>query len=376
MYRIAVTLCSLSFASVAFGQFGGSARASDDTAAIAADMRVAASALLESVRGDPEFSERLRNYSMEDELLLPLDDPERLDWVYWPAERAGLSFDLMHTKHRALTHDLLWTLASPKGYHKLVNIMTLETVLQATSGTGFPRGIEDYTLTLFGEPSGDAPWSWRLEGHHISLTITVVPGQGVSVTPTFLGADPAEVSFGPLAGLRVLRVEEDSARELVNSLSSAQKKAALLAGVPEYNASFGYSYDFDTPWDLLASNIMLDRSNWDAWKSTLAPDGIAFADLNGAQQSMLLALLDEVFNTYRPEIANTYRRSLDLNSLHFGWIGGLERGQPHYYRVQTDDFLFEYDNAQGNGNHAHEVWRSRSGDFGDDLLTRHYALAH
>jgi hypothetical protein len=189
MYRIAVTLCSLSFASVAFGQFGGSARASDDTAAIAADMRVAASALLESVRGDPEFSERLRNYSMEDELLLPLDDPERLDWVYWPAERAGLSFDLMHTKHRALTHDLLWTLASPKGYHKLVNIMTLETVLQATSGTGFPRGIEDYTLTLFGEPSGDAPWSWRLEGHHISLTITVVPGQGVSVTPTFLGAD-------------------------------------------------------------------------------------------------------------------------------------------------------------------------------------------
>jgi hypothetical protein len=41
--------------------------------------------------------------------------------------------------------------------------------------------------------------------------------------------------------------------------------------------------------------------------------------------------------------------------------------------VQGKDFVFEYDNAQGNGNHVHEVWRSRAGDFGDDLLRRHKA---
>jgi hypothetical protein len=35
--------------------------------------------------------------------------------------------------------------------------------------------------------------------------------------------------------------------------------------------------------------------------------------------------------------------------------------------------VFEYDNAQGNGNHVHEVWRSRGGDFGEDLLRRHKA---
>ena len=178
--------------------------ATNDELAVA--MTAAARALLESVRGEPEFSEVLREYSMEDELLRPLDDNERLNWTYWPTERVGLKFDLMHSKHRALTQELLWTIVSIKGYHKLLNIMQLENFLAATSGTGFPRGIEDYTLTLFGEPSSNSPWAWRLEGHHISLSITVVPGQGIAVTPTFMGADPAEIPFGPLAGVRVLRV--------------------------------------------------------------------------------------------------------------------------------------------------------------------------
>ena len=339
-------------------------------------MTTAARALLDAVRGDPEFSERLRAYSMEDRLLLTLDSPEREKWAYWPTERAGLSFDLMHAKHRALTHELLWLLVSNRGYHKLLNIMQLENVLQATSGTGFPRGIEDYSLTLFGEPSDTAPWAWRFEGHHISLSITVAPGQGFTVTPTFLGADPAEVTFGPLAGVRVLRVEEDLGLRLVNSLSPAQLRVAIVPGDAEFNRNAGFAYPNDAPWDLLASNILRDRGDWDWWKTGLQPDGIPFRDLDGAQQATLLAILDEIVTTYRPEIADVYRGALDLEGLHFAWIGGTKKGEPHYYRIQTGDFLFEYDNVQGNANHIHEVWRSRNGDFGEDLLRRHRAAAH
>lgn len=344
--------------------------------AIAAAMTSAARALLEAVRGDPEFSEALQDFSMEDQLLLAFDDEERRNWVYWPAERSGLSIDYMHTKHRALVHDLLWTLVSAKGYHKLLNIMQLESLLAATSGTGFPRGIEDYSVTLFGEPGGESPWAWRFEGHHLSLSITVAPGEGFTVTPTFLGADPAEVRFGPLGGLRVLRVEEDLGRALVNSLSAEQRAAALLSGDPAYNAARGYTYPYDAPWDLYSSNIFKNREEWDDWKTALAPDGIAFGDLDGNQQATLLALLDEIFTTYRPEVAESYRSSLDLEGLTFAWIGGLAKGEPHYYRVQNGDFLFEYDNVQGDGNHVHEVWRSRGNDFGEDLLRRHRAAAH
>jgi hypothetical protein len=254
--------------------------------------------------------------------------------------------------------------------------MQLENVLQATSGTGFPRGIEDYSVTLFGEPSDTAPWAWRFEGHHISLSITVAPGQGFTVTPTFFGADPADVTFGPLAGLRVLRVEQDLGLKLVQSLDSAQLRAATVPGTPELNRAAGFAYPNDTPWDIIASTILRDRGDWNDWKTELTPDGIAFKDLTGAQQATLLGILDEIFTTYRPEIADVYRASLDLDGLRFAWIGGVKKGEAHYYRIQTRDFLFEFDNVQGNANHIHEVWRSRAGDFGEDLLRRHRAAAH
>jgi hypothetical protein len=375
MIRLGAVLLWLVTGAAALGQGAAGPPAVQDSE-LARAMTVPARALLEAVRGDPEFSERLRSYSMEDRLLLTLDSPEREKWAYWPTERSGLSFDLMHAKHRALTHELLWLLLSNRGYHKLLNIMQLENVLQPNSGTGFPRGMEDYSVTLFGEPSDSAPWAWRFEGHHISLSITVAPAQGFTVTPTFLGADPADVTFGPLAGVRVLRVEEDLGLQLANSLTPAQLRAAVVPGTPEWNRRGGFTYPNDTPWDIVAATILRDRSEWSAWKTELQPDGISFGDLNGAQQATLLAILDEIFTTYRPEIADTYRASLDLEGLQFAWIGGFKKGEAHYYRIQTSDFLFEFDNVQGNANHIHEVWRSRAGDFGEDLLRRHRMAAH
>jgi hypothetical protein len=53
-------------------------------------------------------------------------------------------------------------------------------------------------------------------------------------------------------------------------------------------------------------------------------------------------------------------------------MGGLERGQRHYYRVQGATFLIEYDNTQNDANHIHAVWRDFTGDWGLDLLSEHY----
>jgi hypothetical protein len=55
---------------------------------------------------------------------------------------------------------------------------------------------------------------------------------------------------------------------------------------------------------------------------------------------------------------------------------GTERDQPNYYRVQTPDFLIEFDKTQSNGNHVHSVWRDLKNDFGRDLLKEHYAASH
>ena len=62
--------------------------------------------------------------------------------------------------------------------------------------------------------------------------------------------------------------------------------------------------------------------------------------------------------------------------IYFAWAGGINRGGPHYYRVQTPSFLIELDDTQDNANHIHSVWRDFNGDFGGDLLKLHYDAHH
>ena len=61
-----------------------------------------------------------------------------------------------------------------------------------------------------------------------------------------------------------------------------------------------------------------------------------------------------------------------MHKIRFGWAGGTEVGEPHYYRIQGPTFLIEYDNVQNSANHVHTIWRDFDGDFGRDLLKDHY----
>jgi hypothetical protein len=67
-----------------------------------------------------------------------------------------------------------------------------------------------------------------------------------------------------------------------------------------------------------------------------------------------------------------------LDKLHFAWAGSQknELGQPHYYRIQSPQFLIEYDNVQNDANHVHTVVRDLSNDFGEDVLGHHYIRDH
>lgn len=110
----------------------------------------------------------------------------------------------------------------------------------------------------------------------------------------------------------------------------------------------------------------------------LEDKGIAYSQLNKEQQGMFLSLLQEYAHVQVEEIA---RQRLDairkagIAQVKFAWMGGLERGQPHYYRIQGATFLVEYDNTQNDANHIHTVWRDFKGDWGADLLALHYHTA-
>src|SRR5256884_3590590 len=156
-------------------------------------------------------------------------DDERLNWHFIPRERKGLPLLDMTPPQRDLAHALLAAGLSQRGYIKAVTIMSLEDVLRILEKADPNyRNPEKYYFSVFGEPSDTGTWGFRVEGHHVSQNFTIVNGK-VADTPSFFGANPAEVREGPRKGLRVLTAEEDLARDLLESLTPDQKKVAIVA---------------------------------------------------------------------------------------------------------------------------------------------------
>lgn len=288
----------------------------------------------------------------------PFNSEERLNWYYVPIARKGVPFKEMSEAARQAGMELLKLGLSQKGIERTETIRKLENVLRdIEQGKGPLRDPDNYFFTFFGEPT-DKAWGWRYEGHHCSLNFTVIDGNTIASTPQFFGANPAEVREGPMKGTRVLAAEEDLGRAVMKALSDGQKKQAVLTG--------------DAPADILTNNQR---------KAAIQEDsGIAYKSLSHEQQGMLLALIQQHASLQAPSTAKKRIDSLrkaGLDNVKFAWMGGLERGDKHYYRIQGSTFLIEYDNTQNNANHVHVVWRDFKGDWGADLLEMHYkAAAH
>lgn len=281
------------------------------------------------------------------------NDEERLNWHFIPRSRNGLSFNDMNEAQRELADRTMSTFLSARGYDRISRIRSLESVLKEIEVNGrFVRDPDAYFLTVFGEPSLDGTWAFRFEGHHIALNWTFVEGNGIASSPQFFGSNPAQVRSGPRAGLRVFAAEEDLARQLVISMNAMQQQQAILE-VEVPRDIFTAAEDEVTPFETT---------------------GIAFGNLNSNQQLNLMDLIEEVAGA-QPD-AVTAARMLQVRNgrddIRFTWIGGTGDADAHYWRVQGNDFLIEYDKTQNDANHIHLVWRDFDGDFGRDLIRLHY----
>ena len=313
-------------------------------------MCAAATRFLESLNGE----QRQR-------ATFAFDGDERTHWNFIPTEifpRNGLTLGQMNQSQRTLAHDLLKTGLSQRGYMTATQVMELEKVLAALENAQplrsnrFARDPEKYFFSIFGSPSTQHTWGWRVEGHHMSLHFTVVDGKLVAGSPSFFGSNPAEVREGPRKGTRVLGAEEDAARSLVESLDASQRERAII--------------NTTAPNDIVTmASVKIDP---------LSPVGIPASALTESQRALLRNLIEVYTGKMADDIAAERLARLQKagwDKVAFAWAGPLDRGQKHYYRVQGPTFLIEYDNTQNDGNHIHSVWREFHGDFGADLLREH-----
>ncbi|MBD2756213.1 DUF3500 domain-containing protein [Spirosoma validum] len=306
----------------------------------------------------------------------PFEDTERFNWHFVPRERKGLPLKQMTPDQRRAAMAMLKTGLSDQGYEKATSIIDMENVLRVIDNrppNDTYRDPENYSFTVFGSPDDKKPWSWRIEGHHLSLQFLSLTGQVLAQTPTFFGSNPgileydtkmadkrmgdARVNDLPQKGRQILKQETERAFALLKTLDADQRKKAIIAPV---------AYP-----EILTSNkrtASLERM-----------DGLMLSEMKADQRKLFLDLLQSYLTNYRITLAKQQMVKLEkagLDSLRFAWAGDLTpelgEGKGWYYRIHGPTILIEYDNTQTNANHIHTVVRDLTNDWGEDLLRAHY----
>lgn len=306
---------------------------------------------------------------------LTFNDTARLQWNNLPVglrARVGTSIGNMTEDQRKLVHRILSASFSSQGYLKATSIMHLDDLLSRYYDSLFyKKEISDTTYTFirsllwshknfyfafFGQPT-DGVWGYKLEGHHLSVNFTFVNDK-LSVTPFFIGTDPAEYPTSEYAGWRVLGQEEDLGIKLITLLSTVQQKKAIMSSA--------------VPQDIITGAESGKRlvDNW----------GILGAEMNRSQKGILQYIIREfVFNLEYEKAVIEYDKIVKagIDKIYFGWIGAIDEKKPHYYVLNGPTFLIEFDNNGGprnSANHIHAIWREKGNEYGEDVLKKHYQV--
>ena len=305
------------------------------------------------------FLASLDRSKLHKKAAFPFEHHERTNWHYIPRARAGLPLSEMDNTQTRAAYTLLKASLGENCFTKAKAITQHENILreiELSAGTLLlVRDPKLYYFSIFGTP-GDGPWGWQVDGHHLSVNYTLLDDKIVAVTPSFLGANPAEVREGPHKGLRILREEEEYGRDLFIALDETSRQRALIYPL--------------APSDILSRASV--RAEIDGVK------GMPSTEMTKTQGNLLNRLISTYVGRMPGDVAKKckHRFKNEEKSITFGWAGSIHERQPHYYRIHSKSFLIEYDNTQNEANHIHTVWRDLENDFGLDPLKSHYEQAH
>lgn len=265
------------------------------------------------------------------------NDTERLAWNFLPNIYRGVPVGDLGEAQSQHLDALLGQHLSSRGLAKLSGVRRLEQVLfERESRPDRPathRDPDRYWIAVFGTP-GEGPWGWRLQGHHLSFNFTT-DDAGCAHAPLFLGANPRVAE-----DLELLGAEERLARCLLQSLAGEQREAAVGSG--------------DLPRDVL----LVPKRN-----RAPEPAGLLAADMTAEQVELLSALRLHI-SSY---LVEGLGGGQEPTGLRFLWLGSTEPGEPHYWRIQSDQEVIEWCTPQGDPGHVHLVWRDLARDLGGAL---------
>lgn len=212
-------------------------------------------------------------------------------------------------------------------------------------GGGMAYGRQYYWIAIIGTPSETDPWQWQWGGHHVTVNATIV-GDTLSLTPSFIGVQPATYTDESGNTVRPLGDIEDEAFALINALDETQRGAAILG---------------DTYVDLVLGPGQDGK--------TLQPEGLPASEMTDDQRSALLQLMGHYAGLVNDAAAAARKAEVEegLDETYLAWYGSTTQGEAAYFRVTGPTIVIEYSPQSMGGDaadHIHGIYRDPTNDYG------------
>lgn len=282
------------------------------------------------------------------------DEAQKTRWSNLPEglfQRDGLMWGDLTAEQQDAWLALMQATLSDEGYQRVLAEWNGDATLASSDSGGGPGGgqlqygTEYYWVGIIGDPSETDPWQWQWGGHHVTVNATIA-GTELSLTPSFIGVQPATYTNADGETVRPLGDIEDQAFALVNALTAEQQAVAILG---------------DTPIDLVLGPGEDGR--------VIESEGLPAAQMTEEQKTAFLALIEAYTGLANDEDAASRNAQIaaDLDETSFAWYGPTEAGSAMYFRITGPTIVVEYSPQSMGGDasqHIHGIYRDPTNDYG------------
>ncbi|MCO6007859.1 DUF3500 domain-containing protein [Actinoallomurus purpureus] len=257
------------------------------------------------------------------------DQEQKQRWSNFPYgvfPRAGLKWGDLSTTQQNAWLAIMKASLSHEGYKRVLAEWNADDANATETGQSNLFGKKYYYIALIGNPSTTGPWMWQFGGHHVTVNAAVTGGR-ISLTPSFIGDQPASYTDAGGKTVRPLGDIEDQAFALVGSLDTAQKEKAVLG---------------DTPIDLVLGPGEDGK--------TIAPEGLRLSEMTAHQRAAALKVIRHYTGLVDDADAAARMREVKsaLRRTYFAWYGPTTPGSAAYFRFTGPTLVIEY-SPQGAG---------------------------
>ncbi len=193
-----------------------------------------------------------------EQALFPLESDAWRRWsnIHPFLMRHGVSLDEMSAAQRERALALLRESLSTQGFKTARDVMRLNELVLAITGSKAEYGEWLYWLSIMGLPSFDGPWGWQIDGHHLIVNCFVL-GDQIVMTPMFMGSEPVAATEGPYAGTRVFQAEERQGLALMRALTPEQRQRAIIAAeLPTEVFTAAFRDNVEMPYQGIVSGVL------------------------------------------------------------------------------------------------------------------------